>query len=89
MAEKIGHSKRQLERHFQSALDTSPQAAFLSIRLSLAHHLVTTSDKSISHIAHRSETTRSRSLLLSLSLLFLSSRPLIKLSDGISPRRQS
>jgi transcriptional regulator GlxA family with amidase domain len=51
VAEKIGHSKRQLERHFQSALNTSPQAAFLSIRLSLAHHLVMTSDRPISQIA--------------------------------------
>jgi transcriptional regulator GlxA family with amidase domain len=51
VAEKIGHSKRQLERHFQSALNTSPQAAFLSMRLSLAHYLVTTSDRSISQIA--------------------------------------
>ena len=27
IAERIGHSKRQLERHFQTALGTSPQAA--------------------------------------------------------------
>lgn len=51
VARRIGHSKRQLERHFRNALNTSPQAAFLSIRLSLAHHLIRTSDKSISQIA--------------------------------------
>ncbi len=51
IARRIGHSKRQLERHFQTALNTSPQAAFLSIRLSLAHHLIKTSEKSISQIA--------------------------------------
>ncbi|MCA0848707.1 GlxA family transcriptional regulator [Salipiger thiooxidans] len=51
IARRMGHSKRQLERHFRTALDTSPQAAFLSIRLSLAHHLIDTSDKSIAQIA--------------------------------------
>ncbi|SDF21002.1 transcriptional regulator, AraC family with amidase-like domain [Salipiger thiooxidans] len=51
IARRMGHSKRQLERHFRTALDTSPQAAFLSIRLSLAHHLIETSDKSIAQIA--------------------------------------
>lgn len=51
IARRIGHSKRQLERHFRTALDTSPQAAFLTIRLSLAHHLILTSEKSIAQIA--------------------------------------
>ncbi|WP_370229931.1 GlxA family transcriptional regulator [Salipiger bermudensis] len=51
VAKRIGHSKRQLERHFRVALDTSPQAAFLSIRLSLAHHLIETSEKSVAQIA--------------------------------------
>ncbi|WP_138473193.1 GlxA family transcriptional regulator [Poseidonocella sp. HB161398] len=51
IARRLGHSKRQIERHFRSALDISPQAAFLSIRLSLAHHLIRTSDKSIAQIA--------------------------------------
>ncbi len=51
IAKRIGHNKRQLERHFQRALNTSPQAAFLQIRLSLAHHLIETSEKSISQIA--------------------------------------
>lgn len=51
IARRIGHSKRQLERHFQAALGTSPQAAFLDMRLSLAHHLVTSGERSISQIA--------------------------------------
>ncbi|MDK3019642.1 GlxA family transcriptional regulator [Pseudodonghicola flavimaris] len=51
IARRIGHSKRQLERHFRAALDVSPQAAFLTIRLSLAHHLIETSEKSIAQIA--------------------------------------
>ncbi|QEW19466.1 Carnitine catabolism transcriptional activator [Marinibacterium anthonyi] len=51
IAKRTGHSKRQLERHFRAALNTSPQAAFLDIRLSLAHHLIETSDKSIAQIA--------------------------------------
>lgn len=51
IARRIGHSKRQLERHFQAALGTSPQAAFLEMRLSLAHHLVTGGERSIAQIA--------------------------------------
>ncbi|ETA49642.2 GlxA family transcriptional regulator [Ponticoccus alexandrii] len=51
IARRTGNSKRQLERHFRAALDTSPQAAFLSIRLSLAHHLIETTEKSIAQIA--------------------------------------
>lgn len=51
IAERIGHSKRQLERHFQTALGTSPQAAFLDMRLSLAHHLIVTGERPISQIA--------------------------------------
>ena len=51
IASRMGTSKRQLERHFRAALDISPQAAFLDIRLSLAHHLVLTSGKTISAIA--------------------------------------
>ncbi|MBE3640480.1 GlxA family transcriptional regulator [Mangrovicoccus algicola] len=51
IARRLGHSKRQIERHFRAALDVSPQAAFLSIRLSLAHHQVTTGDKPIAQIA--------------------------------------
>lgn len=51
IADRIGHSKRQLERHFQTALGTSPQAAFLDMRLSLAHHLIVTGERPISQIA--------------------------------------
>ena len=51
LARRMGNSKRQLERHFRSALGTSPQAAFLSIRLSFAHHLVETTEKSVAQIA--------------------------------------
>ena len=51
IADRIGHSKRQLERHFQTALGTSPQAAFLDMRLSLAHHLLVTGDRPVSQIA--------------------------------------
>ncbi|MEO1910710.1 MAG: GlxA family transcriptional regulator [Paracoccus sp. (in: a-proteobacteria)] len=51
IARRIGHSKRQLERHFQAALGTSPQAAFLDMRLSLAHHLIVSGDRAISQIA--------------------------------------
>ena len=46
-----GNSKRQLERHFRTALDTSPQAAFLGVRLSFARHLVESTDKSVAAIA--------------------------------------
>ena len=51
LARQMGNSKRQLERHFRSALDTSPQAALLDIRLSFARHLLETTDKSVSAIA--------------------------------------
>jgi len=51
IARRVGHSKRRIERHFRAALDISPQAAFLQIRLALAHHLVRTSAKSVAEIA--------------------------------------
>ncbi|WP_404401410.1 GlxA family transcriptional regulator [Pelagibacterium halotolerans] len=51
IASRMGKSKRQLERHFRSALNTSPQAAFLDVRLTLARHLVEASEKSIATIA--------------------------------------
>ncbi|WP_202334583.1 GlxA family transcriptional regulator [Mesorhizobium sp. L-8-3] len=51
IARQMGNSKRQLERHFRTALGTSPQAAFLGIRLSFARHLVETTDKSMASIA--------------------------------------
>src|SRR5690606_6534687 len=40
IARRMGNSKRQLERHFRTALDTSPQAAFMGLRLSLARHML-------------------------------------------------
>ncbi len=51
LARQMGNSKRQVERHFRAALGTSPQAAFLDIRLALARHLAETSDRSIAAIA--------------------------------------
>lgn len=51
IAQRIGLSKRQLERHFQDALDIAPSAAFLQIRLSMAHHLVAAGKKTITQIA--------------------------------------
>ncbi|MEQ8391879.1 MAG: GlxA family transcriptional regulator [Thalassospira sp.] len=51
IARRMGNSKRQIERHFRLSLDTSPQAAFLTIRLDLAHHLIATGQKSIAQIA--------------------------------------
>lgn len=51
LSKRIGHSKRQIERHFRAELDTSPKAAFLRIRLEAALHLLVTTDKSISQIA--------------------------------------
>ena len=51
VARRIGQSKRQLERRFRAALDMAPQAAFLQIRLSLAHHLIATTDKTVAQVA--------------------------------------
>jgi len=51
IARRIGASKRQLERHFRSAIDTSPQAAFLRLRLDAACRSIEKSNKSITTIA--------------------------------------
>ena len=51
VARRAGQSRRQLERHFRAALDLSPQAAFLRLRLSVARHLIETTDKSIAQVA--------------------------------------
>ncbi len=51
IAQRMGNSKRQLERHFRSALNTSPQAAFMGIRLALARHLLTSGDRTIAMIS--------------------------------------
>jgi transcriptional regulator GlxA family with amidase domain len=51
LARQTGAGKRRIERRFRAALGTSPQAAFLDIRLSFARRLLETTDKSISAIA--------------------------------------
>lgn len=51
IARQMGNSKRQLERHFRTALDTSPQAAFLEIRLTFARYLLESHDRSVAAIA--------------------------------------
>lgn len=51
IARRLGRSKRRLERHFRDALETSPQSAFLGLRLASARHLVETTDRSIADIA--------------------------------------
>ena len=51
VARRIGQSRRQLERRFHAALNMSPQAAFLQIRLSLARHLIETTDKTVAQVA--------------------------------------
>lgn len=51
IARRMGNSKRQLERHFRAALASSPQAAFLAVRLTFARRLIETTDKSIASIA--------------------------------------
>lgn len=51
IARRMGNSKRQIERHFRMSLDTSPQAAFLNIRLDMAHFLIEKSQKSVAQIA--------------------------------------
>ena len=51
IAQRVGHSKRRIERRFRTALNISPQAAFLKIRLALAHHLLRTSARSVAEIA--------------------------------------
>lgn len=51
IARRLGLNKRQVERHFRNALDTSPQSAFQAIRLSFAKHLVVSTQKPIAQIA--------------------------------------
>lgn len=51
IAQRMGHNKRQLERHFRAALNISPQAAFLGLRLELARHLLLTGSKTIAVIS--------------------------------------
>lgn len=51
LARHVGTGKRRLERHFRAALDTSPQAAFLGVRLAFARHLLEATEHPISSIA--------------------------------------
>lgn len=51
IAARMGNSKRQIERHFRMSLNTSPQAAFLDMRLDFARHLVEKTQKSVAQIA--------------------------------------
>ncbi len=51
LARRMGNGKRRLERHFRAELGVSPQAAFLQIRLTLARHLIETTDKSVAAVA--------------------------------------
>ena len=51
IARRMGNSKRQIERHFRLSLDTSPQVAFLNIRLDMAHYLMAKSQKSVAQVA--------------------------------------
>lgn len=51
MSKRLGNSKRQIERHFRDALDTSPQAAYLEMRLDIARYLVESTSKPVGQIA--------------------------------------
>lgn len=51
IAVKIGADKRRLERHFRTALKNSPQDVFLSIRLTMARHMISSTEKTIEMIA--------------------------------------
>jgi transcriptional regulator GlxA family with amidase domain len=51
IARHLGITRRRLERHFAAALGRSPRAAVMDMRLSLARHLVETTDKSFAAIA--------------------------------------
>ncbi|WP_206244334.1 GlxA family transcriptional regulator [Novosphingobium terrae] len=51
IATRMGKSKRQLERRFQTALGVSPQVAFMDVRLSFVKHFLETTDRSITAIA--------------------------------------
>lgn len=51
LSKRLGNSKRQIERHFRDALDRSPQAAYLEMRLDIARYLVETTSKPVGQIA--------------------------------------
>lgn len=51
LAERLGVSRRQLERHFMSALGVAPQVASRKVRLAHARHLLRRTDRTVSEIA--------------------------------------
>ena len=51
LAERLGVSRRQLERHFMAALGLGPQEAGRKVRLAYARNLLQRSDRTVSQIA--------------------------------------
>lgn len=51
LAERLGVSRRKLERHFADALGLSPQDVGRKVRLGQVRHLLTRTDRTISEIA--------------------------------------
>ncbi len=51
LAERLGISRRRLERHFRAALGIPPQEAGRRVRLAQVRHLLSRSDRSLSDIA--------------------------------------
>lgn len=51
IAERLGVSRRQLERHFMSALGIAPQVASRKVRLAHARHLLRRTERTVSEIA--------------------------------------
>lgn len=51
LAVRLGVSRRQIERHFQTTLGISPQAASRKVRLAQVRHLLRRSERTISEIA--------------------------------------
>ncbi|MEX3009589.1 GlxA family transcriptional regulator [Hoeflea sp. TYP-13] len=52
IAQRLGISRRKLERHFRDALGTTPAEAGISMRLARGRQLLETSDLSVTRIAH-------------------------------------
>ena len=51
LAERLGVSRRQIERHFISALGVGPQEAGRKVRLAHARNLLDRTDRTVSQIA--------------------------------------
>jgi transcriptional regulator GlxA family with amidase domain len=51
ISSKMGVGKRQIERHFKSALGKSPQNVFLKLRLSMASHLILSTSNTMEAIS--------------------------------------